>query len=99
MNKKMYVYRYLDYEGNVLYVGQTDSLERRHSEHVACETDYFTVYKRMEYFETTEKDVDALEAYFIEKYSPVYNIRKPKVVLTYEQNSFVRNVDWKKYNF
>ena len=69
------VYRYLNLNGEVIYVGKTDNLKRRFNEHKS-EDMYKECYK-VEYIELDNPaDIEIYETYYINKYKPKCNSSK-----------------------
>ena len=74
----MYVYRFIDGKGNIIYVGKTVNINNRMQQHFSDkghlpESCYNSVAK-IEYQKyKTESDSLIMETYYITKYSPKYN--------------------------
>jgi hypothetical protein len=73
--KKYYVYKFLDANDNVLYVGKTTKkLKYRLSGHYHLPKDCYTKISSIEYCTLFSKiDMDLYELYYINKYKPQYN--------------------------
>jgi excinuclease UvrABC nuclease subunit len=72
------VYRHLNNQGEVIYVGQTNSLYTRQEGHKNglshISEEHRNSIAKIEQFETTSQaDSDLLEIYYINKYQPKYN--------------------------
>lgn len=81
MKLVFYIYRFIDKDGNVIYIGRTKDIRRRIiKEHFTCKThlpneSYFEVEK-IEYAEfSNESEQVAYEAILINKEKPKYNIQ------------------------
>ena len=89
-----YIYKYLEKSGKVIYVGITNSLEKRHREHKRDEW-YKRNLKLFYYPLETRNDAEMLEAHFIALYKPKFN----KAKTGWGKSSFVKNdLQWKEYN-
>ena len=87
------VYRYLNLNGEVIYVGKTDNLKRRFNEHKS-EDMYKECYK-VEYIELDNPaDIEIYETYYINKYKPKYNSSK---VYNCKPSFFIPEQEWKLY--
>lgn len=96
--QKSYVYRFINSDEKIIYVGKTNNLDRRYVQHFnkkghlpsEC---YNSVWK-IEYIKTdTELNALLLETYYINKYRPQYN----KLNKTYKATS-TENVNLKDIN-
>ena len=78
MTKKYYVYRFLDKDFTVIYIGKTTNLHTRMKQHFGTKGHlpkdcYDNVY-RVDYIEVhTKLDMDIKELYYIGKLQPTYN--------------------------
>lgn len=73
-----YIYKFINYEGDIIYIGKTDNLKQRMKQH-------FGPYPHLpkECYEQVEKvffanvaskyNAELLETYFINEYHPIYN--------------------------
>jgi excinuclease UvrABC nuclease subunit len=73
-----YVYRFIDTQGQIIYVGKTISMRRRMAEHFGgmghLDKKCYKSVARIEYQKhNTESDALTYETYYIAKYSPKYN--------------------------
>lgn len=81
MNEKYYLYRFLDADGNILYIGRTNDIERRILKEHFTELGHLPeeCYKsidKIEYAEiTNESEEVAYEAILINKLRPKYNVQ------------------------
>ena len=77
-----YVYRFLDSEGNILYVGKTNNLENRMYQHFNnghLDSNQYTRVDKVEYLQfEQESDQHIAEIYLINKFKPEFNIRDKK---------------------
>lgn len=92
--KQYYIYRYV-YKNEIVYVGQTQNLEKRILQH--SEETRFLGLKKIQYFIVDSKEkADANERYFILKYHPPLNrtFHQPK-----NQELIIYNPVWIKYNY
>ena len=71
---KFYIYRFVAYEGRVLYVGTTNNLEQRMYQHEHLPKECYQNTTKIEYIEVnSEIDATILEMYFINLYDAKYN--------------------------
>ena len=81
MGEKYYIYRFIDTDGNILYIGRTNDIERRISKEHFTELGHLPekCYKsiaKIEYIEIiNESEEVAYEAILINKFRPKYNIQ------------------------
>lgn len=69
-----YVYRFLDENGTVIYVGRTKDLNHRLLNHKHLPVECYTSVKKIEYLSfLTENDARIAEISLINKYKPIYN--------------------------
>ena len=94
-----FVYRFLDKDNNIVYIGKTVNMNLRMQQHFGgkghlSEDCYRNVYK-IEYQKyKTESDALIMETYFITKYSPKYNkLGKSRDVPTIK----LEEKEWKTY--
>lgn len=93
---KSYIYRFLDANEKIIYVGKTNNLDKRYAQHFSKKGHlprecYNSVWK-IEYIKTdTELNALLLETYYINKYRPQYN----KLNKTYKATS-VKDVNLKE---
>ena len=106
MNKKYFVYRYLDKDNNVIYVGLTARpLRERVREHKVEELNSET--EKIQYIILpNESQMHQREWYYIDAYKPKYNKRdvhngKPEIMpeydakwIDYPKNNDVKQVEW-----
>lgn len=101
MRKDFYVYRFLDRNNNIIYVGKTTNIDKRISSHLVNARQinykyihYDDVYK-IEYTEVpSEYHMNIYEIHYICKYKPIYNKQ-------YKVNNVdlfdLPELDWKLY--
>lgn len=67
-----YVYKYVTFDGKIVYIGRTDNIERRVNEHKKDKLKNFTgnIYYSIHRHKTASK---AYEYFLINKYKPLYN--------------------------
>lgn len=71
--KMYYLYKFINKDNNVIYVGQTENLKKRIASHRA-EKIWFNEIIKIEYHICKSKiDVDIYELYYINKYKSKYN--------------------------
>lgn len=99
-----YVYKFLDYEDNILYIGKTNNFKNRMKQHFningmghlpkECYENVAKIY----YIKVDGKtNVDIYETFLINKYRPKYNIDKQFRELVYlHNNEFIKveEIDW-----
>ena len=104
LNKKSYVYRFIDKDKKIIYVGKSNNLDRRYGQHFKkgghlpkeC---YNSVWK-MEYIKVdSELNALLLETYYINKYRPKYNKLNKTYRATSTKNVNLKEIksDWKTY--
>lgn len=89
-----YVYRMLDKNGKIIYVGQTINLKNRMSAHFSNldEDDWRNEVENVEYIELkTKTDMIIYEIYYIAKYYPKYNIDYKNDECTFQ----LEELEWK----
>lgn len=102
LNQKSYVYRFIDGNNKVIYVGKTNNLDRRFSQHFnksghlpkEC---YNSVWK-MEYIKVdSELNALLLETYYINKYRPKFNRLNKTYRATSTENVNLKDIkdNWK----
>ena len=74
----MYVYRFIDCEGNVIYFGKTVNIDLRMQQHFSDKghlpKECYRSVAKIEYQKyKTESDSLIMETYYITKYSPKFN--------------------------
>ena len=94
-----YVYRFLDEEHNVIYVGRTTSFTRRMAEHFSgnghLPKEAYLTTRRVEFIKVpNELDMTIIELILIGKYRPEYNVRD-----NYSSSPFGMpyKVNWEEY--
>lgn len=102
--QKSYVYRFINSDEKIIYVGKTNNLDRRYVQHFnkkghlpsEC---YNSVWK-IEYIKTdTELNALLLETYYINKYRPQYNKLNKTYKATSTENVNLKEIkdNWKVY--
>ena len=66
-----YIYKHLDLEGKVVYVGQTKDMDSRQGKHSHSEYVDKILFIEVE----TREIMDLYEKFYISKYNPKYNIK------------------------
>lgn len=101
---KSYVYRFIDKNEKVIYVGKTNDLDRRYKQHFngyghLSDSCYRSVWK-IEYIKV-DNEINALllETYYINKYRPFYNkLNKTKRAVSVDNINLKEIKDnWKTY--
>lgn len=94
-----YTYRFLDREGNIIYVGYTgqrlDTRIAQHMEKGHLSKDCYSEIARIEYIQyKTKADAQIYEVYYINKYKPKYNkLNKQTDIMSLE----LKEKEWKLY--
>lgn len=92
------VYRFINKDNEIIYIGQAKNLKNRLNSHNHLPKECYEEIERIEYTEyDTEDDMDFAERYFISKIKPKYNtIHKGKKITV---NIFeFENKEWKVWN-
>lgn len=95
-----YLYRFIDKNNNILYVGKTEkTLSQRFHGHHHLPTECYQSIIKIEYKEIPNKtDLSILELYYINKYLPKYNIdSKDSTPISLKLEDTYTN--WKDYDF
>ena len=98
----MYVYRYLNAFGKIIYVGKTNNMNNRQSQHFSSTghlpQECYAEVDKIEYIKLPTKiDMDIKELYYINKWKPKYNIKdKQEETLDLMINEIDDN--WIKFN-
>ena len=96
------VYRFLDFDGKVIYIGKTKNLSKRVFTHFSKKghlpDECYLSCCKIEYMEfESATDMDLAEIYLINKYSPIYNkMSNNKDYCTWDLEV---NEDWKDYEY
>lgn len=96
-DKKYCVYRFIDYNKNICYVGLTDDIKRRMQNYkIGKNKDIdFESIKTVEYQEFKSRiDMAIRELYYINLYKPIYNKRDK---ITGEMETKLEEKQWNKY--
>lgn len=78
MSKKYYIYKFLDKNNNVIYIGRSENIEQRIATHFSpsghLPKKCYKNVKSVEYIEVDTKiDMFIMELYYINKFKPIYN--------------------------
>lgn len=82
LERKGYVYKFIDENNRILYIGKTTNMERRMKQHFSSNShlkkqgkgDIYNKIQRIEYLKcNTEYDALVKELYYINYYKPKYN--------------------------
>lgn len=102
LNRKCYVYRFIDTHGKCMYVGESWNLHRRINQHLSLKSGKFTKdslkqIQRIEYFIVSDKiSARQHELYFINRYKSKYNVSdKYNNVICSENKLYEKR--WKLY--
>lgn len=91
------VYRFLNNEGQVIYIGKAKNLKARMANHNHLPGECYEEMVKIEYCEfDTEDDIDLAERYLIPKYKPKYNTefkQRDLGIVIYP----LENLNWKIY--
>ena len=91
------VYRFLNKDGEIIYVGKTQNLHSRVSGHSHLPKACYEESVKIEFCEfNTEYDMDFAERYFIPKYNPMYNTMLAEKELTLKIE-VLDNMNWCEY--
>lgn len=100
INEKYYVYKFINNDGDCIYVGRTVNLHNRMNQHFSKGHLPKTAYKEVEKIEYTILDSEIAmvmcELYFINKYKPKYNTSD-----LYRGEMYLRkfeNLQWEIYD-
>lgn len=92
-----YVYRFINTNNEVIYVGKTNSIETRMYQHKTNKMPFWKEWQRIEYVEfENEKDQLLYEILMINKFNPKYNT-KDKFGASLDINDMHEN-DWKLFD-
>lgn len=88
---KWYVYRFLDEDNNMIYIGKTNNLNNRMRQHFSTghlNQEVYNMVKSIEYlYFESEADQHVAEMFLVNKYKPIFNTDgKKKDVLTLKVN-------------
>ena len=91
------VYRFLNKDNEVIYIGKARNLENRIKTHEHLPKECYLERHKVEYctFET-EYDMDFAERYFIPKYNPKYNTVLKDKAITFDLPQ-LNNIVWNVY--
>lgn len=72
----MYVYKFLDKNNEIIYIGRSKNLDKRILSHTHLPENCYKATSSIEYIELKSNDESAIyERYLINKYMPMYNIQ------------------------
>ena len=98
-----YVYKFVDYYNEIIYIGKTQNIQRRMKQHFKdghLDKECYENVNRIFYIEVDGKtNMDMYESFLINKYVPKYNVDKQfKEILSLHNNDFLkyREVEWKE---
>lgn len=91
------IYKYLR-NGDVIYIGKTNCMERRDREHDRSDEYSFMKGDICYYCDIDDSYIDFVETYLITKYNPVYNTTlKGLVDIFYQRQSLVDPFKWIRF--
>lgn len=95
-----HIYRFLNKEGTIIYLGRTGNMENRMKEHFSVNGHlpnhvYKEVYKIETIAYTTAEEMEEKEVYYIDLYQPKYNTIKKKCYIDYETSKD----KWEEYKY
>lgn len=97
-----FVYRLIDFNERVIYVGRTENLTTRYLNHKNGVNSPITEknsFSRMEYVELSSKtDMFIYELFFINAYRPILNVRDVMDMPSIEMEAKLNNVKWKTFD-
>lgn len=102
-----FVYKFLNYKNEIIYIGKTQNLERRMKQHFEEQghlpKECYDQVNQIFYIEVDGKtNVDMYETFLINEYKPIYNIEKQFNELTnLHKNDFIqiKEIEWKELFF
>lgn len=100
VNENYFVYKFINAEGNVIYVGRTQNIKNRMKQHFGdghLSKECYNEVSKIEYT-TLDSEVAMVicEIYFINKYNPKYNtsdLYRGEIYL----EDFENNLEWEEY--
>lgn len=89
-----YVYKFIDYQDNIIYIGKTNNLEKRMQQHFFrghLDKECYNHVKQIFFmFVDGKTNVDMMETFLINKYHPKYNTEKQfNEILKLHNNDFL----------
>ena len=98
---KYYVYRFLDINDNVIYIGRTKNISNRINGHISSghlPNECYTSIEKIEYIELeTFADMCIYEIYYINEYFPLYNTSE-KDLEGIKSTINISEIEWQIYN-
>ena len=78
----MHIYKYLNYNDEVIYIGQSKNWRRRYYEHNTQDKKMMSEVRKIYIMSCQDKlEMDILELYFIQYYKPKYNNKQSKYLI------------------
>lgn len=102
LNRKCYVYRFVDINNKYMYVGETNNIDRRIGEHLQLKSSKFKKdtlkeIQKIEYIKVDNKMIARqFEIHYINKYRPYLNISDKFKTVSFEENEYYER-KWKTY--
>lgn len=88
-----FVYRFIDYNGVILYIGRTENMNIRMKRHREIPTELYYTIRKIEYIELYDKEFMVLtEKYFISKYKPLCNKNDARHI--FYENIYIDTLKW-----
>lgn len=102
-----FVYKFVDYQNNIIYIGKTKKIENRMRQHFNGDGHLpMECYQNVSHIFVIElngkTNMDMYETYLINKYTPKYNVDKQfKEHMNLHNNDFIKinEVEWKELFF
>ena len=99
-----YLYRFIDKNGEIIYVGQTDdslyTRMRTHFNNGHKSEECYNRVVRIEYIKLQDgRDLSYLETYFIAKWLPEYNVKDKKQGTFNFPNPILDTLEWQLFEF
>lgn len=101
-----YVYKFVDYYNNIIYIGKSNNLEKRMKQHFTnghLPTECYEQVARIFFiFVDGKTDTDIMETFLINKYYPKFNTEKQfREILDLHNNDFIikKEAIWKELFF
>lgn len=92
------IYRFVDFNGNVIYIGRAKHLENRLNSHGHLPKECYKEIASIHYTKfSTEDDLDLAEPYYISKFKPQYNkdFKNKRYSIKID---YLENKKWKNYD-
>lgn len=99
-----YIYKFINYEGNIIYVGKTGDIKKRMKQHFGPRPHlpkecYEQVYKIYYASVSSKYNAEFLETFFINKYHPIYNTDKKYKEDENDLKVDIKEPEWKELLF